>query len=202
MTRYAIFKHFPLHRTPIIHLVIVTTFFAGLFTAEGSVAFSLSSPEKTGVAISGGSSYDPEPTFDFLQMSLCAIYDYEDIMPHPAPDPLKFKFELNAGGTDHPDTRLLTSFNFYAVYYLYALSAPTMTPYIEGGAGIVYSDFQVEGQGLRLNFNPQAGIGCEWQPHPDHTLFTAFHAYHISNGGLNSDNRGINGVLVQFGYYF
>lgn len=183
-------------------LLLLIALFSTIAGVKSIHAFSLTSPEKTGIAIGGGSSYDPEPTFGFLQLSLSAIYDYEEIMPHGAPDPLKFKFELNLGGADYSGTRLLTSFNFYALYYFYGYGTPTFTPYIEGGAGIVYSDFQVEGQGLRVNFNPQAGIGCEWRPAPDHTLFTAVHAYHISNGNLDDDNRGINGVLLQFGYYF
>ncbi len=173
------------------------------FCQAGTIyAFSLSSPEKKGIALSAGSSYDPEPTFSFLQLSLSALYDYESIWGHQAPAPLKFKLESNLGGADWSGTRLLASFNFYALYYLQALETRTIRPYIEGGVGIVYTDFQVEGQGLRVNFNPQAGIGCEWQINPATTLFGTLHAYHISNGGLDDDNRGINGVLFQVGSFF
>lgn len=123
-------------------------------------------------------------------------------MGHRAPEPLKFKFEGNVGLSDYSGARLLASFNFYALYYMRSFETATLKPYLEGGAGLVYSDFQVEGQGLRVNFNPQAGIGYEWKITPDRTMFSGIHAYHISNGGLDENNRGINCVLVQIGYYF
>lgn len=173
-----------------------------LWHPEPTQAFSLNSPEKVGIGVNGGSSYTPDPTFTYFQFNLSAIYDYEQIFPHAAPEQLKFKLEGNAGLADYPSRRLLASFNFYALYYLQHMELPQITPYIEGGVGLVYSDFQLDGQGLRINFNPQAGIGCEWRTESGKTVYGAVRAYHISNGGLHHDNRGINGVLVQFGYLF
>ncbi len=176
--------------------VIMLTQFPSMLQAASTTKM-----EHIGIGINLGSSYDPDPTFGFAQITLSAIYDYETIMHHQAPEPLKFKFEGNLGFADYSGTRLLTSFNFYALYYLRSIQTSHFVPYIEGGAGIVYSDFQVEGQGLRINFNPQAGVGCEWKLRSGTTLFSAVHAYHISNGGLDSDNRGINGILFQMGYH-
>jgi len=165
-------------------------------------AFSLETPEQTGVAVVLGSSYDPEPTFEFAQLNIMAIYDYEQIMPHRAPEPLRFKIEGNFGFADKSKKRLLVSANFLAVYYLRQLETKSLRPYIEGGVGIVYSDFQVEGQGLRLNFNPQAGIGTEWQSTSGTRWYSAVRAYHISNSGLHRDNRGINAVTWMLGIFF
>ena len=122
-------------------------------------------------------------------------------MGHRAPEPLKFKFETNLGAADISGKRLLASFNFYALYYLKGMNVGRFRPYVEGGAGVVYSDFQLEGQGLRWNFNPQAGIGLQWYGPEGMNGFAALHAYHISNGGLHSDNRGINGLLFQLGIF-
>jgi len=165
-------------------------------------AFSLENPEQTGMAVVLGSSYDPDPTFEFSQLSIIAIYDYEQIMSHRAPEPLRFKIEGNFGLADNSRKRLLASANFLALYYLHRLKTRLFRPYIEGGAGIVYSDFQVKGQGLRLNFNPQAGIGTEWQSASTTRWYSAVRVSHISNGGLHRDNRGINAVTLMLGIFF
>ena len=187
------------------------TIFRGLFILmvvcsmslpELAGAFSLKNPEQTGGAIILGSSYDPQPNFGFVQLSLMALYDYEQIMPHPAPEPLRFKLEGSLGLTDDSKQRLLSSVNMFALYYLRSLEVGHLRPYVEAGVGIVYSDFQVDGQGLRINFNPQAGIGTEWQMPGGRRGYGALRAYHISNGNLHRDNRGINAVTFQLGVYF
>lgn len=182
----------------LLGLIIVCCFFLPL-KAEG---ISLASAESSGMAVIFGSSYDPEPTFAFTQLSLMALYDYEQIMPHRAPEPLRIKFEGSVGLADDSRKRLLVSANFFALYYLRKLENKTFRPYIEAGAGIVYSDFQVDGQGLRLNFNPQAGIGTEWLSATGVRWYSALRAYHVSNSELHRDNRGINAVIWMLGMYF
>jgi lipid A 3-O-deacylase len=169
---------------------------------ETANAFSLRDPEQTGGAIIFGSSYDPQPKFVIVQLSLMALYDYEKIMPHRAPEPLRFKLEGSLGLADVSGQRLLASVNILALYYLRSLEGDHFRPYVEAGVGVVYSDFQVEGQGLRVNFNPQAGIGTEWQVPGGQRWYGALRAYHISNGHLHRDNRGINAVTLQLGLYF
>ena len=165
-------------------------------------AFSLKNPEQAGGAIILGSSYDPQPNFGFVQLSLMALYDYEQIMPHRAPEQLRFKLEGSLGLADDSEQRLLTSVNIFALYYLVNLESRYFRPYVEAGVGVVYSDFQVDGQGQRINFNPQAGIGTEWQRQGGQRWYGALRAYHISNGNLYRDNRGINAVTFQLGLYF
>ncbi len=172
-----------------------------LLVPKSLQAFSVKNPEKTGVALVVGSSYAPQPTFEFAQLSLMALYDYEQIMPHRAPEALRFKFEGNVGLADVSPLRALVSGNFFALYYLQDLQFGSFLPYLEGGAGVVFSDFQVEGQGLRINFNPQAGIGTEWQG-GNRSYYGAVRIYHLSNSGLHQDNRGINAVTLQIGAHF
>ncbi len=182
--------------------------FLGLITVcllcapPGAAAFSLQNPEQTGMAVVFGSSYDPEPTFGFTQVSLMALYDYEQIMPHRAPEALRFKLEGNVGLAGDSRLRALVSVNFFALYYLQGLKTKTFRPYVEAGAGVAYTDFQVDGQGLRFNFNPQAGIGTEWQSVTGTRYYSAVRAYHLSNSGLHQDNRGINAVIWMLGVYF
>lgn len=165
-------------------------------------AFSLAKPEQTGIGVLFGSSYNPEPTFGFTQLSFMALYDYEQIMPHRAPEALRFKLEGNLGLADDSRPRLLASANFFALYYLRRLETQSFRPYVEAGVGLAYGDFQVEGQGLRFNFNPQAGIGGEWQSAAGTRWYSAVRTYHLSNSNFHRDNRGINAVTMQLGLYF
>lgn len=175
---------------------------AFLLQPESVSAFSLQSPQQTGVAVSLGSSYSPQPTFSYAQLSYLALYDYQQIMPHAAPESLRIKLEASLGVADDSRLRALGSLNFFAFYYLRNLSRGSFKPYLEAGAGVIFSDFQVAGQGLRFNFNPQAGIGAEWQVESGQRWFSALRAQHISNSELHKDNQGINAVAVQLGIYF
>lgn len=172
-----------------------------LFVLAPAQAFSLHHPERTGLAVNLGYSYDPQPQTGFVQLSLMALYDYEQIMPHRAPDPLKFKVEGSLGAANVSGGRAFCALNFFALYYLEALRTAHIRPYVEAGAGIIYNDYQVEGQGLRLNFNPQAGIGAELEL-GQRRWFAALRAHHVSNGHLYRANRGINSLLLQLGACF
>jgi hypothetical protein len=165
-------------------------------------AFELKNPECLGAGLILGSSYDPSPTRGFALLNGVAVYDYEEIMSHPAPEALRFKFEGSIGLSDHHHPRLIAGANIFAMYYLRGLASGALHPYIEGGVGLIYTDFQVEDQGLRVNFNPQAGFGAEWHTQRGTRWFTSVRAWHVSNGGLHHDNRGINGVVVQCGRMF
>jgi len=172
-----------------------------LYCSQG-YGFSLQSPEKTGVALVLGSSYDPQPSFGLAQLNLMALYDYEQIMPHRAPDSLRFKLEVNLGVVDDSRYRALLSGNFLALYYLHGLETANLSPYIEAGAGLAYSDFQVDGQGLRVNFNPQAGIGVKWKSPAGIAWYSALRASHLSNSEFHRDNRGVNAVTWMLGILF
>jgi len=159
-------------------------------------------PNRYGVAITAGNTYSPENNISFAQVTGLALYDYGKIWGHKAPVPLWFKVEANIGSTTRPDKKLISSVNMFALYYLEEFSYKSFRPYIEGGIGVIYTDFKVDGQGLRFNFNPQMGIGTEFKVGSDTTLFTALRLHHISNGGLNHENTGISSVTVSLGRFF
>ena len=156
-------------------------------------------PHETAVGLYTGTAYDWSNLY-FSMASVQALYDYDDIWPHRAPNGLAIRFEASAGlatGTDFSGERFMASGNFLAVYELSAQSRSGFTPYVEGGVGLIYTDFQREGQGSRLNFNPVAGLGVR-----KGNTFIVLRAHHISNAGLHKDNRGINSVVLGFGVYF
>lgn len=155
-------------------------------------------PHETALGGYAGKSYDWADMYFFLA-SYQALFDYGALWPHQAPEGLKIRFEGNLGtavGTEFSGARLVTSGNFLAVWELGALQMAGFVPYVEAGVGLIYTDFQREGQGYRVNFNPVAGIGLRTK-----SMFLTLRAHHLSNAGLNDDNRGINSIVLGFGIY-
>jgi lipid A 3-O-deacylase len=149
-----------------------------------------------------GTTYKSADDFSFAQVFGFALIDYEKIWRHAAPAPLRFKIEYSLGTTFEPDWRTITSANIFALYYLDKISSETVRPYIEGGIGIIYTDFQLKEQGSRINFNPVAGVGLEFSRDSKHILFAAIRLHHISNAHIHEDNRGINSIVLMIGRSF
>jgi lipid A 3-O-deacylase len=159
-------------------------------------------PTRYGMGGNFGLVYDPGGNYDFVQVNGFALFDYDAVWPHRAPEALRFKVEANAGVTVEPRVRAIVSANMLALYYFDGLRTATFRPYGEAGIGLIYTDFQVDGQGLRVNFNPQLGIGAEIERGGGPPWFAALRLHHISNAGLHKDNRGINSLVFQVGFYF
>ena len=155
-----------------------------------------------GISFASGNSYDPTNNIGFYMISGHILYDYEKIWKHKAPDQLRFKVEGSIGAANNMKTRLNSSMNIFALHYLDIFENQTFRPYVEAGVGVIYTDFQIKGQGSRINFNPQLGLGTEIKLNPDNTFFFTLRLHHISNGGLYDENRGINSVMCMLGYYF
>jgi hypothetical protein len=155
-------------------------------------------PHEQALGFYAGTAHDWSD-MQFFLASWQALYDYEAIWPHQAPDALGIRFEGNLGtaaGTEFSGARLVASGNLLAVYDLEAYGTPKFKPYVEAGIGLIYTDFQREDQGLRLNFNPVAGVGVRMG-----SSFLTLRLHHLSNGGLHKDNRGINSIVLGFGLY-
>ena len=159
-------------------------------------------PTRYGMAAVWGRTFDPVNNIYFTQLSGFIMWDYDKVWHHWAPDPLRFKVEATAGLTVSPQTRAMVSVGMMALYYLDFVSSERLVPYLEGGIGVVYTDFQVEGQGSRFNFNPQIGIGTEFKVDSGPAFFTALRLSHISNAGLADENRGVNSVVWMLGRFF
>lgn len=186
-----------------IYLIVFvfTGLWAGLIYADDSPVRS-HAPDQYGLGLVAGNTYDPKNDITFVQASWFALFDYEKVWRHKAPEALRFKVEANMGTTTRPDKRLIVSANIFSLYYFNALASKTIKPYVEGGIGIIYTDFKVDGQGLRFNFNPQLGIGAEIAPSSKNPFLLSLRAHHTSNGGLDKDNRGINAVTINVGRFF
>lgn len=174
---------------------------AGLALTFATGAAAQEVPDRYGLGITLGHAYDPD-AIDFVQLAGFVLYDYDRVWRHPAPEPLRFKVEASAGVTTHPWTRTILSANMLACYYLERLSTTRLKPYAEAGIGLIYTDFRVSGQGWRVNFNPQAGLGTEIATGDGPPWFVAARLHHLSNGGLYHENRGVNSVVLTVGRFF
>ena len=157
-------------------------------------------PTRYGIAFLGGQAYDPDH-FGLVIVQGQMLLDYQRVFWHPAPRALRLKLEVNLGLRTDSKPRGLIAANALALYYLQP-DGQVWRPYVEAGIGLIYTDFQVEGQGLRINFNPQCGAGVEYGLANGAAMTLGVRLSHISNGNLHHDNRGINAALVTIGYLF
>ncbi len=183
-------------------LIIVMVFLGNAAAALSEDNNESDIPTRYGMAAVLGKTFDPVNNIYFTQLSGFIMWDYDKIWHHWAPAPLRFKVEGTAGLTVSPQTRAMLSVGMMALYYLEFISSDRLVPYLEGGIGVVYTDFQVEGQGSRFNFNPQIGIGAEFEVDSGAPFFTALRLSHISNAGLHDENRGVNSVVWMLGRFF
>ncbi|WP_080799063.1 acyloxyacyl hydrolase [Desulfamplus magnetovallimortis] len=183
----------------------------------------LISDSQTAIGFQYGMAYDPDRADDFVSVNGFMLFDYERIWGHAAPDNLKFKIDFTIGTNvdDNMDSSgLILSSGFEALLYLKKFEKHTFLsnnffyyigdfflkynvfPYVEAGVGIIYTEHQIEGQGLHFNFNPRAGIGAEYRIPGKRPFFAELKLWHLSNANLHKDNRGINALLFMVGKYF
>jgi len=188
----------------IIALVILSFPFC-LYAQSNKVDDSTSyAPTQSGISLNSGYTYDPSDNIFFLQASIFRLYDYDRVWNHKAPKNLRFKVEGSLGSAllDGDDARFIANAGVLALLYLGKLETDFIKPYLEAGIGVIFTDYRVQGQDFRLNFNPQVGIGIEFNRKGKQNRFVSIRMHHISNGGLGSMNRGQNSIVFAFGQYF
>jgi len=159
-------------------------------------------PNRYGLSLNIGNTYDPSGDIGFVMLTGFALFDYDKIWPHAAPEALRFKVEFSAGSTWTSNKDFMASASIFALYYLNRFEKGGFRPYVEGGIGGIYTEWKVDGQGSHLNFNPQLGIGTEFSVGPADTYLAALRLHHISNAGLKEDNRGANSIVFVIGRFF
>ncbi len=159
-------------------------------------------PDRYGFQAIIGNTFDPTTEIGFAMLSGFALYNYDKIWPHAAPEALRFKMEASVGAALRNEKGVMVSAGIFALYYLDKIAGEDYRPYIEGGIGGIYTQWRVSGQGSHLNFNPQAGIGTEFSVGSGPPFLAAVRLHHISNAGLDDDNRGVNSVVFVLGRFF
>jgi hypothetical protein len=82
------------------------------------------------------------------------------------------------------------------------LQSERVVPFIEAGAGLVGTDFDLRGQSDGFNFSLQGGLGFHAFLMPRLALTAEARLHHISNAGLRVPNDGINDCLFLVGASF
>jgi outer membrane protein W len=82
-----------------------------------------------------------------------------------------------------------------------------IVPYLQGGAGLVYSDFAHGAEGgnavsLDVNFNLQASAGLRFNVNSKWSILVEGGYRHISNASLSDPNYGIDQVGGSAGFAF
>jgi len=161
-------------------------------------------PQLWGGLLSAGNSYSPNGEVQWLDAAVTLLYDYDDVWPYPrpAPDPLRFKLEGHINLAEVNGVCFSSAVNMLALWEWKQLQLLPVTPYFEAGIGVIYTDFRLRKQGLRWNFNPVFGFGFFKRDAADRRWFAALRFHHISNAGLDEDNRGVNSAFLQIGCFF
>ena len=73
-------------------------------------------------------------------------------------------------------------------------------PYFEFGAGLLFTADDVPERTSKINFTPQGGFGLHLFATRRHAITVGLKYMHISNGGLDHPNPGINTIQFQIGY--
>ena len=198
-------KPLTLNVVPPKYLLLIIFFLSLICIPQASLSGENNSdkiPDRYGLTVNIGNTYDPSGGIGFIMPTAFALFDYDKIWPHAAPEALRFKVEVGAGSTWTKDKDFMASASMFALYYIDRFANGSLRPYVEGGIGGIYTEWKVEGQGSHLNFNPQLGIGTEFSIGSTGTYLAALRLHHISNAGLKKDNRGVNSIVFVIGLFF
>jgi len=82
------------------------------------------------------------------------------------------------------------------------LESGRVVPFLEAGAGLLGTDFDLKGQSDGFNFSVQGGLGLHFFLLPRLAVTAEARLHHISNAGLRQPNNGINDCLFLLGASF
>jgi lipid A 3-O-deacylase len=119
------------------------------------------------------------------------------------PGPLRGRFEYAVDIvpvfllTQRTGTAYAFGLNPFALKWNFA-SPRSVTPYVELGGGVLFSNTQVPPGTSRVNFTPSAAIGVHF-PRSKYNWSAELRFMHISNAGLATPNPGINTIQLRIG---
>jgi opacity protein-like surface antigen len=77
-----------------------------------------------------------------------------------------------------------------------------VSPYIEGGAGIIHTNLRQRALGGTIEFTPQVGAGFYVHVTERFAVNAGYRLHHISNAGTASQNLGVNSSKPYGGFTF
>jgi len=86
-----------------------------------------------------------------------------------------------------------------AIFRYNFLPKGPLIPFLEVGPGILITDFGLDDRADGFNFTFQAGLGFHFFLSERTALTAEGRFHHISNAGIEDQNRGLNSVMVLIG---
>jgi hypothetical protein len=120
------------------------------------------------------------------------------------PGPLRGRFEYAVDVvpafllTQPTNTAYGLGLNPVALKWNFA-SRRRVTPYVELGGGLLFTNTQVPAGTSRVNFTPQGAVGVHF-PRSKYNWSAELRFMHISSAGLATPNPGINTLQVRIGF--
>jgi len=173
--------------------------------AQGAISLQLVS----GALFSLTNLPEDSPVFNYAQTNLRLGYMLTS--PGPQGDFFRGNWE---GLVEISNSVIFEGFGNYiggiTVLFRYNFLQPDwqVIPYVQGGAGIVYTDaYKDETQqaiGQAIEFTPQFSVGLHYRMTPNWALDLEGMLHHISNAGISERNRSINalGGFVGITYFW
>lgn len=110
---------------------------------------------------------------------------------------LELALEAWGGSQFRPEAAYLTGVTPMIRFYF--LPETRFTPYFECGVGATATDIGHPDLSGIFQFNSQAGLGVMWKWQPRTALTLSARYIHISNGGIEKPNWGVNAAVVSAG---
>jgi hypothetical protein len=88
-------------------------------------------------------------------------------------------------------------FSFSPALRLYLYKDTTIRPFFELGVGLVHNNASIEGQGTEVNFLSYGGTGLRFMLGEKASIDAGVRVRHISNGGLDQNNSGLNNFMLM-----
>ena len=81
------------------------------------------------------------------------------------------------------------------------LASEKLRPYVEAGAGLVWTDLgdRIPEKGSQFNFNLQVGAGLSYFVAPTTSINMSYRLQHVSNAGTAEPNHGIDAGVALIG---
>jgi hypothetical protein len=99
-----------------------------------------------------------------------------------------------------PEKTPMVGITFLASWVFTA--SKTITPYIFGGGGLIYTNLDVPELGKNLNGSVQVGTGFHYFLKKNTSLDLSYRFHHISNAGTGTPNGPLNSSKFLFGISF
>ncbi|MFQ5671917.1 MAG: acyloxyacyl hydrolase [Nitrospinales bacterium] len=116
---------------------------------------------------------------------------------------LNFVAEATVLAFQHPDTSVLAGFS-PMLKYKFVKPTRKWAPTFLAGIGFAYTDFDRDVREITGDFQflLHAGVGIEFYDTPVGDFSVDYRLLHVSNGGIESPNIGLNTGVISVGFEF